>query len=282
MTAPTVRRRRLGLELKRLRENAKLTLEDVGNQSGLSASKISRIESATRGARTADVERLLGIYGVTDRDSDLAKFLLILARDGGKRGWWQTYDLSPVYADLIGLEADASSVNTFEPLLIPGLLQTAAYARAVIGAMSMTATDEEIAPLVEVRMARQSTLTQPQPLKLRAIIHEAALMARTPDPGVMRDQMQRLLDLAVYPHVGIQVLPLGAELNPGGGGGFTTLGFGQPGLDVVLLEHLDSSLYIEEPTEVERYAEAYERLTASALPFDESLSLIASRKGTSA
>ncbi|MFC9430971.1 helix-turn-helix domain-containing protein [Streptomyces sp. NPDC056987] len=276
MTAPTVRRRRLGLELKRLRENAKLTLDDVVARSGFSSSKISRIESATRGARPADVERLLGIYEVAD--SDVVAFLLILAKDGGKRGWWQTYDLSPVYADLISLEADAASVSTFEPLLIPGLLQTAAYARAVVGAIMMNATPEEVTPRVEVRMARQSVLSRPEPLKLRAIIHEAALSARTPDVGVMRDQLQRLLDLAVYPHVRIQVLPLDAELHPGTAGGFTVLGFGQPGLDVVLLEHLESSLYIEQFAGVERYVEAYERLTASALPFDTSLSLIAAKK----
>ncbi|MFE7569585.1 helix-turn-helix domain-containing protein [Streptomyces sp. NPDC057539] len=276
MTAPTVRRRRLGLELKRLRENVGLTLDDVVARSGFSSSKISRIESATRGARPADIERLLDIYEVSD--GDVVAFLLILARDGGKRGWWQTYDLSPVYADLISLEADAASVNTFEPLLIPGLLQTAAYARAAVGAIMMTATPEEITPRVEVRMARQSVLSRPEPLKLRAIIHEAALSARTPDVGVMRDQLQRLLDLAVYPHVRIQVLPMDAELHPGTAGGFTVLGFGQPGLDVVLLEHLESSLYIEQLVGVERYVEAYERLTASALPFDKSLSLIAGKK----
>ncbi|MFJ2111470.1 MULTISPECIES: DUF5753 domain-containing protein [unclassified Streptomyces] len=142
----------------------------------------------------------------------------------------------------------------------------------------MTATVEEIAPRVEVRMARQSVLSRPKPLRLRAIIHEAALTVRTPDPGVMRDQLQRLLDLAAYPHVTVQVLPLEAELHPGTAGGFTVLGFGQPGLDVVLLEHLASSLYIEQLAEVERYVEAYERLTASALPFDQSLSLIAGKK----
>ncbi|MFD7894285.1 helix-turn-helix domain-containing protein [Streptomyces sp. NPDC059743] len=276
MTAPTVRRRRLGLELKRLRDKAELTLDDVVAHSGFSASKVSRIESATRGARPTDVERLLDIYGV--EDSDVVAFLLVLARDGGKRGWWQTYDLSPVYADLISLEADATSVSTFEPLLVPGLLQTAAYARAAVGAIMMNATAEEITPRVEVRLARQSVLSRPRPLKLRAIIHEAALSARTPDAGVMRDQLQRLLDVATYPHVRIQVLPLDAELHPGTAGGFTVLGFGQPGLDVVLLEHLESSLYIEQLEGVERYVEAYERLTASALPFDQSLSLIVSKK----
>lgn len=275
MAPPTVRRRRLGLELRRLREQGKLTLEEVEARTGLSASKLSRLEGAARGARPADVEQLLRLYGA---DEPLSEFLLMLAKDGGKRGWWQTYDIAPVYADLISLEADAASVSNYEPLLIPGLLQTAAYARAAIGAVSMTATPEEISPLVEVRMARQSVLTRPTPLKLRAIIHEAALTARAPGPGVMRDQLQRLLDVAEYPHVTIQVLPSDAELHPGATGGFALLGFGRPGMDVVLLEHLNSSLYIEDPADVGDYTEAFERLTASALSFDQSLALIAARK----
>ncbi|MFI6899261.1 helix-turn-helix domain-containing protein [Streptomyces sp. NPDC050256] len=275
MTAPTVRRRRLGLELRRLREELKLTLDDVEARSGLSASKISRIESATRGARTADVERLANVYGAPDA---LAGLLVTLAKEGGRRGWWQTYDLSPAYADLISLETDAVSTRTYEPLLIPGLFQTAAYARAAISAISMTATPDQVAPLVEVRMARQAVLSRPDPLKFRAIIHEAALTTCVPGAGVMRDQLQRLLDIATYPHVTIQIMPATAELHPGATGGFTILGFGQPGLEAVLLEHLKSSLYIEESTEVIRYAEAFERLTATALPFDESLSLISSEK----
>ncbi|MFI9212653.1 helix-turn-helix domain-containing protein [Streptomyces sp. NPDC053253] len=275
MTAPTVRRRRLGLELRRLRDQVNLTLEEVEARTGLSSSKISRLEGATRGARPADIEKLLGLYGA---DETLSAFLLSLAKEGRKRGWWQTYDIAPVYADLISLEADASSVSTFEPLLIPGLLQTASYARAAISAISMTAPPEVVAPLVEVRMARQSVLTRPAPLKLRAIIHETALTARAPGPGVMRDQLQRLLDFAEYPHVTIQILPCDAELHPGATGGFAILGFGSPGLDVVLLEHLNSSLYIEDPADVGDYSEAFERLTASALSFDRSLNLIHAKK----
>ncbi|MFG2596935.1 helix-turn-helix domain-containing protein [Streptomyces sp. NPDC048462] len=276
MTAPTVRRRRLGSGLRRLREQAALTLDEAETRSGLSASKISRLESATRGARPTDVELLMSVYGV--EDDDVRSFLLTLARDGGKRGWWQTYDLAPVYADLISLESDAASMNSYEPLLIPGLLQTAAYARAAITAISMSATPDEINPLVEVRIARQAVLSRPRPLTFRAIIHEAALTARVPGAGVMRDQLQRLLDVAEYPHVRIQVLPMEAELHPGTTGGFTILGFGQRALDVTLLEHLDSSLYIEEEADVARYSEAYERLTAAALPFNKSMSLIASKK----
>ncbi|WP_338146566.1 DUF5753 domain-containing protein [Streptomyces boncukensis] len=178
----------------------------------------------------------------------------------------------------MSLETDAASVSTFEPLLIPGLLQTAAYARSAIGAVSMNATTDSINALVEVRMARQAVLTRPEPLKLRAIVHEAALMASVSGVAVMRDQLQRLLDVAEYPHVTIQVLPCAADLHPGLTGAFTVLGFGQPGLDVVLLEHLESSLYIEAPSDVGRYTEAFERLTAAALPFDRSLSTIAEHK----
>ncbi|MGA5128813.1 helix-turn-helix domain-containing protein [Streptomyces olivoreticuli] len=276
MAVPTLRRRRLGAELRRLRDACGLTLEDVESQSGLSMSKVSRIESATRGARPDDVERLLDLYGV--QASDVRELLLRLARDGGQRGWWQPYDLSPVYSDLISLESDASSLRTYEPLVIPGLFQTSAYARAVITAHSMTASSEGVDALVEVRVARQSVLTKPEPLRLRAIIHEAALLASVPGTGVMRDQLQRLLDVAMYPHVTIQILPLDAELHPGVTGGFTALGFGQPGLDVVLLENLESSLYVEEPANVARYVEAFERLTASALPFERSLSLIGQLK----
>ncbi|QSY50681.1 MULTISPECIES: helix-turn-helix domain-containing protein [Streptomyces] len=276
MAVPTVRRRRLGAELRRLREESDFTLEEVEARSGISASKVSRIESATRGAKPDGVEQLLHLYGL--KDSDIRDRLLRMARDGGRRGWWQTYDLSPVYSDLISLESDASSVRTYEPLVVPGLLQTSAYARAVIAAHGMTASPEDVDALVEVRMARQSVLTKPSPLRLWAIIHEAALLASVPGTGVMRDQLQRLLDVAVYPHVTIQILPLDAELHPGVTGGFTALGFGQPGLEVVLLENLESSLYVEEPANVARYAEAFERLTASALPFERSLSRITQLK----
>jgi transcriptional regulator with XRE-family HTH domain len=273
-----VRRRRLGTALRRLREETDLTLEDVGRRIGHGASKLSRIESATRGVKQADLQQLLDLYGVTD--PSLRDFLAALARDGAKRGWWQTYDLEPAYADLISLEADAAAMYTYEPLLIPGLLQTAAYARAAVGAISMTATPEAVSALVDVRMARQSVLTSPEPLKVRAIVHEAALWTSVPGTGTMREQLQRLLDITENPHVTVQVIPKEAALHPGTIGGFTVLGFAQPGLDVVLLENMDSSLYIEEPADVTRYREAFERLTATALPFDKSADLIGEIKET--
>ncbi|SFD62521.1 helix-turn-helix domain-containing protein [Streptomyces aidingensis] len=272
MAEPTVRRRRLGAALRRLREEAGLTLEEVEARAGHSPSKLSRIESAIRGIKAADLEELLDLYGA--KEAQLRAFLSMLARDGNKRGWWQTYDLDPVYADLISLETDACAMSTYEVLVIPGLLQTAAYARAAIMANNMTSTPEEVSSLVDVRMARQSALTRAKPLKLRAIVHEAALWAGVPEPGVMRDQLQRLIDVTHNPHVTVQIMPKTAELHPGLIGGFTMLSFIQPGLDVVLLEHMDSSLYIEEAADVARYAEAFERLSASALPFGKSMALI--------
>lgn len=273
---PTVRTRRLGSELRRLREGCGLKLDDVTERVGLPASKVSRIEKAALGIKTADLNTLLDLYGVEDADRRDA--LHLLARHGRTRGWWQTYRdvISPAYADLISLEADATDMRSYESTLIPGLLQTAAYARATIGAINMTSTDGEVDALVEVRMARQSVLTRPQPLALWAVIHEAALHPRMKSaPQMMREQLQKLLDIARLPHVSIQVLPLDSPPHVGMSGSFTLVGFPETSdLDVALLEHLTSALYVEDHTEVSRYGTAFEHLRAAALPFDASADLI--------
>ncbi|KRV46966.1 hypothetical protein AQ490_09380 [Wenjunlia vitaminophila] len=136
----------------------------------------------------------------------------------------------------------------------------------------------DVNALVEVRMARQSVLTGPNPPRLRVIVHEAAMLASAPEKGVIRDQLQRLLDVTSYSHITVQVLTLDAELHPGVTGGFTVFDFEQPGFDMVLLENLESSLYVEEPESVARYVEAFERLTAAALSFSKSRALIAELK----
>lgn len=275
MSAPTVRRRRLGVALRNLRENADLKLEHVADRAGITVSKLSRVELARVAAKPVDVEKLLDVYQVAHGDQ--RELLVTLAREGGRRGWWQTYQdiLSPVYADLISLEAEASTVRTFEPLLLPGLFQTSSYARAVISAITMVPATDNVNALVEVRMARQSVLTRPDPLHVWAIIHEAALKPVIMGTTIMRDQMQRLLDLSELSNVTLQVMPENAAPHPGTSGGFTILGFPeQSDLDVVLLENLSNSLYIEEAKEVEVYGAAFERLRAAALPFDRSLETI--------
>jgi transcriptional regulator with XRE-family HTH domain len=280
MAEPTVRSRRLGSELRQLREDAGLKLDDVTARTGLPKSKVSRVESARLSIKPADLDVLLDLYDVGDADKRDA--LHALARDGRKRGWWQTYSdiISPAYADLISLESVAVNMRTYQSTLIPGLLQTAEYARATIGAINMTSTSTEVDALVEVRRARQSVLTRPEPMELWAVIHESALRPRIKGtPEIMREQLQLLLDRQKLPHVSIQVLPLDAPPHVGMSGSFAVLGFPETAdLDVVLVESLTSALYVEDAAEVSRYGTAFEHLRAAALPFDESADLIATLK----
>ncbi|MET9126969.1 helix-turn-helix transcriptional regulator, partial [Streptomyces sp. NPDC004528] len=276
MADPTVRKRRLGSELRRLREAAGMKLEDVAARIGLPAAKVSRVETARIGIKPDDLNALLDLYGVDDADKRDA--LHSFARNGNVRGWWQTYKdtISPAYADLISLEADARSMRSYECTLIPGLLQTAAYARATLEASGMTSTDAQINALVDVRMARQSVFSRPEPLELWAVIHEAALHPRVKgDPLMMKEQLSKLLDFAKLPQVSIQVIPLDAPPHVGMSGAFAMLGFPETAdLDVVYLENLTSALYVEDLTEVSRYGMAFERLRAAALPFGETADLI--------
>ncbi|MFJ7204421.1 helix-turn-helix domain-containing protein [Streptomyces sp. NPDC098789] len=278
MGAPSVRQRRLGAELRALRDAKGATLEEAARAagSGWDKTRLSRVERAQLGIKPAVMELLLDAYDVTDADK--REVLISLARHGARRGWWQTYSdiLSPAYAELIALEADAKSLRSYQTLLIPGLLQTAAYARTAIAAINLGSTPEQVNALVEVRQARQAVLSRPKPLEVWAIIHEAALRPKAADPVIMRDQCQRLLDLMALPHVSIQVLPFDAPLHPGIAGAFTLLGFPESAdLDVVHVEHLANALYVEDAADVSVYGSAFDALRAHALSFDKSADLTA-------
>ncbi|MEV0414192.1 helix-turn-helix transcriptional regulator [Streptomyces sp. NPDC050448] len=278
MGAPPVRRRRLGAELRALREAKGLKQDAAAECIGprWDNTRVSKLEGGTLGIKADELGTLLDLYDVVDpvkRD-----VLLALARAGARRGWWQTYRdiISPAYAELISLEADARSLRSYQTLLIPGLLQTAAYARASISAINLSSTPDQVNALVEVRQARQAVLSRPEPLKVWAIVHEAALRPTFADPTVMRDQCQRLLDLVALPHVSIQILPLDAPPHPGMAGAYSVLGFPESAdLDVVLVEHLASALYVEDAADVLVYGAAFDALRAHALPFDKSADLTA-------
>jgi hypothetical protein len=201
-----------------------------------------------------------------------------MAREAGKKGWWQTYSgvLAPAYADYISLESDAERVCEWTPMLIPGLLQTAAYARETIAANAITRTPDEVTALVEVRQARQAVLSRPgSPLQIWAVIHESVLHQRFANrPTTMRDQLRRLLDVAELPGVTIQVMPLDATPHPGTVGGFTVVNYPGPTPDVVLVENLMGNTYVEDPDAVKTFVGAFERVVAAALPVDDSLALI--------
>ncbi len=281
MAVPTVRRRRLGAELRKIREDRGLSLDEVGQADGLgiTTTKLSRLETARSAAKMDDVVKLLDFY---QYDNGSREALLALVKDGSKRGWWLPYGdiLGPVYADLISLESEASKILTYEPLIIPGLAQTAAYARAAIKATRIREAGPTVEEKITVRMARQSVLTRPGGPQFWLVIHEGALTVRIGDDGsVMREQMQRLLDLSKLPNVDIQVMPADAAPHPGILGSFTILGFPERSdLDVVHTERLLSSVYIEDPSEVEQYGVAFQRITAEALPQEASLRFITQQR----
>lgn len=276
--SPTVRRRRLASELRRLRERAQLTLEEAGGRLGWSATKLSRIETSRVGVVPKDVGRLLDLYGI---DGLKREELLKLTRDARKRGWWQAYsDLSGEYAAYIGLEAEAASMHSFAPVVLPGLLQTEDYARAVIRAGLVVSPSGEVERRVEIRMARQAVLSRDDPLRMWVVLDEAVVHRAIGGPVVMRSQLERLLEGAHSPHVTLQVLPFSAGAHSGTSGAFEILQFPEPAdPDVVFLENLTDSLYVEREADVYRYTVAFDHLRAQALGPDESRSLIAEAVG---
>ncbi|MFB7600402.1 helix-turn-helix domain-containing protein [Streptomyces sp. NPDC056160] len=273
---PTVRRRRLGDMLRRLRQDAGLSLDAAATAMGWDSSKLSRIENAKAQIRPPHISELLKQYGITD--PDVVAALEGLAKDASKKGWWQTYSglVAPAYADYISLESDAESVRVYAPLLVPGLLQTGAYARETIAANAITRTPEEVTALAEVRMARQAVLSRPErPLKLWAVIDEAVLHRRFSDrPQIMRDQLQRLIDVADSPGVTIQIMPLDATPHPGGAGAFDLVSFPAPQPSVVQFENLKGTSYVEGTDDVTLYEEAFAQIVAAAPPVSDSLALI--------
>ncbi|WP_316520038.1 helix-turn-helix domain-containing protein [Kitasatospora brasiliensis] len=278
MAVSTVRRRRLGGVLRKLREERKLTAEVVAEATGMSQAKLTRIETAHTAAKIEDVNRLLDFYGCDDEDYRAG--LIAITKDGSKRGWWLSYRdvINSTATDLILLESDAATYRTYEPAFIPGLFQTPEYARIVIGRLRVR-SGGSVEDLVQVRMARQSILTRPNPVQVRAVIHEAALRANADRPDVMAPQLDRLLTLSSLPTIDIQVMPVGAAVHPGMTGAFALMGFPQrTDLDVVLVEGLLSSLWVEDPADVELYRTKFREITAEALPVDSSLAFITAQR----
>ncbi|OQO94043.1 helix-turn-helix domain-containing protein [Saccharomonospora piscinae] len=269
---PTVRRRRLAGELRRLRERAALTIDEVGEKLECSASKISRIETGHVGVTPRDARDMLELYGV---HGDEQEALVQLAREARKRGWWHAYN-EVFTGAFVGLEADASSLRAFQALLVPGLLQTERYAHAVIRAMRPGAEDADIERRVAARMARQRLLHDPHPPEYWCVIDEAVLHRVVGDRAVMAEQFTQLCEFARLPHITIQVVPFGAGAHAGMEGPFLILGF--PELadpDVVYVDSTSSGVYLEMDTDVRRYSLMFDHLRAAALKPDDSAEALA-------
>jgi transcriptional regulator with XRE-family HTH domain len=267
--SPTVRRRELGARLRELRVRADLTADETAGRLLVSPAKISRIETGVRGVSLRDVRDLCEIYGADETERD---HLAELARESKQRSWWQQYDLP--YGTYIGLEAAASSIHDYECSIVPALLQTETYARAVTDGVLYDAAPDVAAQRVEARLTRQHVLTQePQP-QLWVVLDEAALHRVVGGPAVMREQLEALTERAALPNVTVQVIPFEAGAHPGMDSTFTLLHLEEEVNDVVYIEGLVGNLYQETPIDLERYRRAFDQLRAIALSPKDSLALI--------
>lgn len=272
---PTVRRRRLGLELKRCREEAGMTQEQVAEHFEWYTSKVTRIETARVSVTPRDVRDMLSLYGVEDEEYRNA--LVDLARRSKEKSWWADYKDIMRSGAFIGLEAEAVSLRTWQPIMVHGLLQTSEYARALLKLGLPDPDPESIDRRVELRMKRQERLTaKEQPLHLSVIFDESVVRRVVGDKKVMRGQLNHLLELSQLPNVNLQLLPLDSRQNATIGGPATLIEFREAlDLDVVYLEGVAGDYYEEQPEEVARYRRIFERLSASALSLDETATLIA-------
>ena len=231
-----------------------------------SHSKISRMEHGRVGFKERDVADLLTLYGVTDNEERAA--LLNLAREANTPGWWHAYSdvLSAWLEPYVGLEAAASVIRTYQIQFVPGLLQTEAYARALIRQGSAV-SEEEIARRSELRASRQEILRRPDAPQLWVVVDEGALRRPVGSREIVREQLQYLTEMADHPAVTLQILSFSAGAHSAMGGPFSILRFAEPDLqDVVYIEQLTSALYLDKPVEVDSYLEVMEQLCLQAEP----------------
>jgi transcriptional regulator with XRE-family HTH domain len=258
-------RRQLAAELRRMRERAGRTVAEVAEELGWSESKLSRVETANSGIRNPDLVRLLACYQATD--ADRAR-MLALAGQGRQRAWWEAYGnaLPSGYETLIAMEADATSIFTYEAQVVPGLLQTVEYASAVIQADGVYDDPEVLNDRIRVRMARQEVLIREPPPDLVAILDEAVLRRPIGGPAVLHRQLLRLLETGDRPTTTIQVLPFSAGAHRALAGSFIVLEFaGGPDHQMVYSEGLTGGVFRNKPEELRSYLMSFEALRHAAL-----------------
>jgi transcriptional regulator with XRE-family HTH domain len=269
--SPTVRRRELGALLRALRTERGMTVEQVATELLCSPSKVSRMETGQRGATARDVRDLCDLYEVTDPDERAR--MTRLAAEGKQQGWWQSYELD-YFATYVGLEEDATVTKNFQSTTVPGLLQTADYARAMHESGVPEFAPERIEQIIQARLKRQQSLTKVSPLRLWAILDEPVLHRLVGGFRVMRDQLQQMVDAAQLPNVTIQVIPFRAGAHPAMESSFDILEFSAPTPSLVYVEGLIGYMYLERAQDLLRYEEVFDRLCDISLSPQESIELI--------
>ena len=266
--SPTVRERRLARALRHLREEASLTIEDVAEKLEISPSTVSRMETAQVGVRPRDLRFLLDMYEITDAERDQ---LLQIARERRQQQWWQEYADLPNIA-VAGLEEDASTIWQYSTQLVPGLLQTEAYARAVLGAIRLDSKPGDIDRRLDLRLHRQALLTRADAPEYWVILDEAVVRRQVGGPAAMAEQLGHLIEVARLPNVTVQVLPFTSGEHAGMDGEFTILHYRESSdPDVVYIENTGNDVYLENPEVTRRYNKIFDHLRAAAQNPGESI-----------
>ena len=264
---PTVRRLQLGARLRSLREAKGVTRDQAGWAIRASESKISRMELGRVSFKERDVSDLLTLYGVEDEAEHTR--LLTMAREANTPGWWHPYGdlLASWFQNYLDLEQAAELIRTYEVQFVPGLLQTEAYARAVILLGYSDAKSEELDRRVGLRMARKQVLTRPDGPRLWAVLDEALLRRPIGGVAVQREQIEALIEACELPRVRLQVVRFNTGGHAAAGGAFSILRFPHQDLpDIVYIEHLTNALYLEKREDVDQYAAVVGRLFIEADP----------------
>ncbi len=272
---PSIKRRRLGAALRRLREHSAQSTEDVARSLRWSKSKVSRIETAAVTVTPDDVRALLRLYDVLTDDIEQ---LVTLAREDKQQGWWRQYSevLPPEFEGFLGLESEAARILAYESEVVPGLLQTEDYAKRVLAQHPLTVMPYEVERSTQLRTARQYRLTSDDPVELDAVVNEGALRRMVGDPDVMRAQLAHIKAMSERPNITLRILPFAAGEHPATHGAFSLLEFPDPeDPHIVYLDVLTTSYYLNDLREVGAYQLAHDRLRALALGPDDSRSMIA-------
>jgi len=276
--SPTVRRRRLAAELRRLRVSTGKTADEVGRVLGWSKAKVSRYELARGGLKPADVARLLDFYGL---EGSQREQLLALAEEGTEKGWWDAYSdiLTEGHLSFLGLEAEATSFLEWQINVVPGLLQTEQYAREILSGYNRVATisPKAIERRLETRLIGQQLLTRDEPLELVALLDESVLHRQRGDQSLMHAQLQRLAEVSELPNVTIRILPLNRPHSLAVDS-FAILQFGRAHdtilHDVVSVEHLNNEFYVEGDVDTYQFKLAFEHIAEESLSPGDSIELI--------
>lgn len=269
---PTLRRRELAARLRALRRGAGLNIEEVARELQCSPTKISRIETGHRGVILRDVRELCRLYRVSAAEQEN---LMALARESKERTWWQGYEIDATYRTLIGLESAATAIADYQPIVIPGLLQTPEYARAILHGSDVPRTEQAIDEQVTLRSTRQLILDRPDPPYVSFIIDEAVIHRLVGGRDVMRRQLDALVTATMRPQVSLQVLDYDAGAHPALPGNFTIVEIeGSAAASIVFVEGHQGDFYLEGVADLRRYRRVFDRLRSIALSPQKSLSFI--------